>query len=461
MTTSLSPDDDWPQAYNWNSPIRLSVHNPSTVLFGGTRFFVSRDRGNTWAMSKPLGQKIDPASKTLLEKPYKLPNCGAAPGTECILSKNDGLVQNEYGTIIEIAESPVTQGIYWAGTNDGAIQVSRDGGYTWTEVGKNLPGGGTKEYHISGLEASWFDAGTAYATIDGHYAGDMKPYVFKTTDYGRTWTSIAGDLPKGNVNSIRQDPRNRNLLYAPAEFGFFISLDEGAHWHKFMPGLPAGRIDEVLVHPRDNDLIIAHHGRGIWIMDDVSALQQLTADMLAKDAPTLLKPREAVIWKADRMNQTEVPGNKWWEADPAPRGTAIAYYLKSAPAGDVLVTISNTATGNAVRTCVGTKNAGMNRFQWALTGDPAPGGGGGGGGRGGGGGAGGGRAGAPPEAPAQPTGPTPCAAGAGGGGGRGGGFGGGGGGIGPGVYKVTLTIAGKEVASQTFNLLEDIWLNQK
>jgi len=178
-----------------------------------------------------------------------------------------------------------------------------------------------------------------------------------------------------------------------------------------------------------------------------------------------MRPREAVIWKADRMNQTEVPGNKWWEADPAPRGTAIAYYLKSAPAGDVLVTISNTATGNAVRTCVGTKNAGMNRFQWALTGDPAPGGGGGGGGRGGGGGAGGGRAGAPPEAPAQPTGPTPCAAGAGGGGGRGGGggggFGGGGGGIGPGVYKVTLSIAGKEVGSQTFNLLEDIWLNQK
>jgi hypothetical protein len=148
----------------------------------------------------------------------------------------------------------------------------------------------------------------------------MQPYVFKTTDYGRTWTSIKGDLPRGNVNSIRQDPRNRNLLYAPTEFGFFVSLDEGAHWSKFMPGLPAGRIDEVMVHPRDNDLILAHHGRGIWIMDDVSALQQLTPAMLNADTATLMRPREAVIWKADRMNQTEVPGNKWWEADPAPRG---------------------------------------------------------------------------------------------------------------------------------------------
>ena len=178
-----------------------------------------------------------------------------------------------------------------------------------------------------------------------------------------------------------------------------------------------------------------------------------------------MKPREAIIWKADRMNQTEVPGNKWWEGEVAPRGTAIAYHLKSAPAGDVLVTITNTATGQAVRTCVGTKDAGMNRFQWALTGNPDPnaGAGGPGGGRGGGRGAGNAQA---PAAPPAPTGPTPCV-GTGGGGGRGGGGGGGGfgggggGGIGAGVYRVTLTVAGKEVGSQTFSVVEDIWLNEK
>jgi hypothetical protein len=294
----------------------------------------------------------------------------------------------------------------------------------------------------------------------------MTPYLFKTTDYGRTWTSVAGNLPKGNINSIRQDPKNRNLLYAAHEFGFFISLNDGAQWHKFMPNLPAGRIDEILVHPRDNDLILAHHGRGIWIMDDISPLQQLTTEAMDRDA-TLMRPREAVQWKPDRMNQTEVPGGKWWEGEAAPRGTAIAYYLKTAPAGDVTVTITNTATGQAVRTCIGTKDVGMNRFQWALTGNPDPAGAGGGGRGGGGRGGGGGAAAAGAQAPAAaPAGPTPCAGGGGGGGGRGGGGGGGfggggGGGIGPGVYRVTISAGGKELGAQTFNILEDVWLNQK
>jgi len=203
-------------------------------------------------------------------------------------------------------------------------------------------------------------------------------------------------------------------------------------------------------------------------MDDVTALQQLTAT--AMDAPaTLLKPRDAVLWKADRMNQTEVPGDKHWAGEVAPRGTAIAYYLKTAPTVDVTVTITNTATGQPVRTCLGSKDVGMNRFQWAMTGDAGA-GGGGGAGRGGGGGGGGraGGAGAPdPAAAPAPAGPQPCQQGAGGGGGRGGGgggggFGGGGGGIGPGVYRVTLTIGGAAVGTpQTFSIVEDIWLSEK
>jgi len=459
------PDDDWPQAWNWNTPIRLSPHNPGTVLFGGTRLFISRDRGTTWTMTAPLNKKIDPSTRTLLEKPYSQPNCGRiTPGVDCILSKNDGYVANEFGTIIEIAESPMVPGVYWTGTNDGALNVSKDGGMTFTEVGKNLPGGGTHEYYISGIEASWFEAGTAYAALDGHYTGDLKPYVFKTTDYGATWKNISGNLPLGNVNSIRQDPKNRNLLYAPTEFGFYVSLNDGATWHAFNPNLPLGRIDDVMVHPRENDLILSHHGRSIWIMDDITALQNLTAT--AMDAPaTLLKPRDAVLWKADRMNQTEVPGDKHWAGEVAPRGTAIAYYLKTAPTVDVMVTIQNTATGQNVRTCVGSKEVGLNRFQWALTGDGGP---GGGGGQGGGGGRAGGRGGAPDPAaaPAAPAGPGPCAAGAGGGGGRGGGGGGGfggggGGGIGAGVYKVTLTIGGATIGTQTFSVVEDIWLGEK
>jgi hypothetical protein len=456
------PDDDWPQVWNWNTPIRLSPHNGGTLLFGGTRVFISRDKGTTWTMSPVLGKKIDLNQRTLLEQKYSLPNCGGAPGVECILSKHDGYTQNEYGTVVEIAESPVVPGVIWAGTNDGNVQVSKDGGFTWTEVGKNVPGGGTHENMISGLEASWYEAGTAYLAVDGHWVDDLKPYVYKTTDYGATWKNITGNLPMGNVNSIRQDPKNRNLLYAPAEFGFYVSLNDGGSWTSFMPNLPKGRIDEVMVHPRDNDLILASHGRSVWVLDDVSALQNMTA--AAMDAPaTLFKPRDAIAWKADRMNQTEVPGDKFWNGEVAPRGTAIAYYLKTAPTVDVMVSITNTATGQVVRNCVGTKDVGMNRFQWALTGD---GGAAAGGGRGGGGGAGGGRGGAPtPDPNAPPPGPQPCQQGAGGGGGRGGGGGGGGfgggGGIGPGVYKVTLTIGGAAVASQTLNVLEDIWLNEK
>jgi hypothetical protein len=190
-------------------------------------------------------------------------------------------------------------------------------------------------------------------------------------------------------------------------------------------------------------------------MDDISALQQMA--LAAPTAPTLFTPREAVQWKTDRRNMTEVPGSKYWTGDNMPRGTAIAYYLPSA-ASDVLVTITNTATGTDVRTCQGLGNAGLNRFQWTLTGNPQAGGGGGGrGGRGG--------QAEPAAAPAAPAGPGPCTPPAGGGGrgfggGGGGRGGGGGGGIGPGVYKVTLSVAGKDVGAQTFNILEDVWLNR-
>ncbi len=440
---------DQTMQFNWNSPIRISPHNPRTVLFAGRHVFISRDRGETWTITQPMGKGIDINQRNILEQPYGLPGCGrgAGPGTRCILSKHDGNVQNEYGTVVELEESSLLPGVLWAGTDDGNLQVSRDYGVSWAEVGQHIPGG-TREYHISGIQPSYFDAATAYVSLDGHRSNDHTPFVFKTTDYGRTWTSVAGDLPRGNVNQIRQDPVAKSLLYAPAEYGFYISLNEGTNWVTFMPGLPNVRMDEVVVHPRENDLVLATHGRSIWIMDDISALQRLA---MATTAPAaqLFTPRDAVQWKTDRRNMTAVPGAKHWTGENMPRGTAISWYLSAPASGDVLVTITNTATGQDVRTCTGTGTAGMNRFQWTLSGNQ-----GAGAGRGGRGGQ------AAEPAPAAPAGPTPCAApdGGGGRGGRGGGFGAGDGGIGPGVYKVTLSIAGKAIGTETFNVLEDVWM---
>jgi hypothetical protein len=368
-------------------------------------------------------------------------------------------------------------GILWGGTDDGNINVSKDAGYTWTEVGKNIPGV-NHEYYVSGIEASYFEAGTAYVALDGHRHDDLKPYIFKTTDYGQTWTPLSGNLPAvGNVNAVRQDPVNRNLLFAPTERGFYVSLNEGKSWSRFMPNLPLGRYDEVVVHPREHDLVLSGHGYSVWIMDDITALEQMAAEP-ASDA-TLLKPRDTVQWKNDFARTTEVPGEKFWQGENAPRGTAIAYVLKTA-ATDATISVTNTANGQVVRTCAAPKDAGLTRFQWTFLTDTAvtqmfTGGGGGRGGGGGGGAAGGGAAPAGPPPPDAKT--TPCdpqalaqavqiflggaGGGRGGGGGGGGGFGGAGGGTGPGVYKVTLSVGGKEVGSQTFRILEDVWLNEK
>ena len=147
-------------------------------------------------------------------------------GEECILSRNDGV--RNYSTMVTIAESTLMPGLLWVGSDDGNVQISRDGGATWTEVGQNVPGGGTMSYYVSRVEASHFDPATAYISVDGHRSDDLRPYVFVTRDYGESWQSISANLPEhGNVHTVRQDLRNRNMLYAGTEFGFYVSFDEG------------------------------------------------------------------------------------------------------------------------------------------------------------------------------------------------------------------------------------------
>jgi photosystem II stability/assembly factor-like uncharacterized protein len=363
--------------FYWNTPIQISPHNPRTIYAGGNRFFKSVNRGDTWTMSTDLTKEIDRR---------KLPIMGV-PGDQPMASKHDGY--GSYGHIVTLAESPVLPGVLWVGTDDGNLQVSRDGGATWKNVVDNIKGAPANNPHISRVEPSHFDAGTCYVSIDAHRSNDMKPYVFVTRDFGATWNSVTGNLPVwGYVNVIREDLKNKDLLYAGTEFGFFISWNGGSNWEKFMNGMPTVPVDDILVHPRDNDLIIGTHGRGIYILDDISALQQLNDKALNADFQ-LFDVRPGVQWLQDVTLARYAGGVKYYRAaNPSP-GTAISYHLKTLPEGDVKITITD-ATGKFTRNITGTKDVGLNRVQWNLRADTPPrpagapqGGGGGGGGFGG------------------------------------------------------------------------------
>jgi photosystem II stability/assembly factor-like uncharacterized protein len=368
--------------FYWSTPFILSPHNPRTVYLGAERLFRSYDRGDTWTASPDLTNNIGRNDRPIM---------GVA-GTAPMASKHDGAAS--FSNIITISESPVLPGVLWVGTNDGNVQVSRDGGATWKNVAGNVTDV-PKETYVSRVEASPFDPMTAYVSFDGHRTDDHKPYVFVTRDLGETWTSIAANLPAGNVNVIKADPKNRNLLYVGTEYGFYVSLDGGGQWKRFMNGLPTVRVDDVMVHPRDNDLILGTHGRSIWIMDDITALQQLSAETLGTEA-AVLDVRPATVWLTDIQKAILVEGAKHYRGQNPPRGTAISYWLKAAATGPVRLSISDV-TGTEIRSITGTPHAGLNRIQWDLA--PA----GGRGGRGAGaaaGGQGAAGAGAPPAQPA-------------------------------------------------------------
>ena len=240
--------------FYWNTPILLSPHNPRIVYVGGNKLFKSLDRGDTYTATKDLTKSVDRTKLPIMD----------VPGDQPMASKHDGAAS--FSNIVTIAESYVQPGILWVGTNDGNVQVSKDGSATWMDVSKNIPIlATTTNYHVSRVEASHFDAGMCYVTVDGHRADDHKPYVYVTKDFGATWQSISNNLPAvGNVNVIREDHKNKNLLFVGTEYGLYVSLNAGGEWKPFMTNLPTVRVDDLLIHPRDNDLIAGTHGRGIW-----------------------------------------------------------------------------------------------------------------------------------------------------------------------------------------------------
>jgi hypothetical protein len=449
-------------------------------------FFKSNNRGDSWWMNPT------DLSKNVNRWAPEQAIMGVS-GDKPMVSKHDGYAASSLTT--QIRESPSRPGVIWIGTDDGNLQLSQDDGETFTNVYGNIHGAPAAPHgwvQISRIEPSNFDPGAAYVALDNHRNDDWKPYLFKTTDYGRTWTNVTGDLPvKGNINALREDYDNPNLLFVGTEFGLYVTLDQGKTFKKFMNNLPSVRVDDLLIHPRDRDLIVATHGRSLWIADDITPLEQYKANPTSD--VVLFEPRPAIQWKND-LSATRNVANRDFRGQNPQGGTAIDIWARSDLGSAKLDFLTGTTVASTMTVDL---KAGMNRFQWPMTRAPqaaaTTAGGGGRGGRGRGGQA----AQAAPAATdtagapgaATPATGTPinaqqvilqAAGGAGGfgggGGGRGGrgggavpfvsgGRGGGGGGFGgaaagpvdPGSYIVRLTVGDKTYTSSV-NVLEDIWM---
>jgi len=343
-----------PFRYNWSTPIILSPFNSGTIYLGGNRLFRSTDHGEKWMIISPDLSTNNPEKNK--------PTGGLT---------DDTTGAETHGTIITISESPLRPGLLWVGTDDGNVQVSRDDGASWTNVRPNIPGVPAETW-CSRVETSHFDEGTAYVAFDGHRSDDFHVYVFKTTDYGKTWTPIPVGLPDGQpVYVIREDLKVKNLLFLGTEFGVFLSRDGGQNWSNFSRNLPTVAVHDLYIHPRDNDLIAATHGRGLWIMDDISALRQATDKGFAQDLVLLEPGRPGTKWLTiDRGGYGR--GNLYFKGENPPAGALIDFYCKVPPKKPGTLEISDISGRQKTTFLLDKIEPGINRLAWDFAWDPTP-----------------------------------------------------------------------------------------
>ena len=335
--------------FNWNTPIHMSPNEKGTIYIGAQFLFRSRDHGQSWDRISPDLTTNDPEKQKQEES-----------GGVTI----DNSAAEMHTTIYSISESPKNGQIIWAGTDDGNVQITRDGGKTWTNVVGNIGGLGKNSW-VSTVAASRFDEATAYATFDRHNFGDMTPYAYKTTDYGKTWTAlpVQESGARGYAHVITEDSVSPNLLFLGTEFGLWISVDGGQHWAQYRgSNFPAVAVRDIVVQARESDLALATHGRGIWIIDDISALRTLTPDSMAKEAALI--PGKAVQY-------FDVFGG-WADGDEAfsgrsrPGEAQITYYQKGRHIfGDLKIEILDQ-NGKLVDSVAGSKHRGLNRASWSM-----------------------------------------------------------------------------------------------
>src|SRR5580704_7791422 len=336
--------------FNWNTPIHMSPNEKGTIYIGAEFLFRSRDHGQSWERISPDLTTNDPEKQKQEES-----------GGITI----DNSAAEMHTSIYSISESPKNGQIIWVGTDDGNVQITRDGAKSWTNVVGNVTGLGQNSW-VSTIEASRFDEATAYATFDRHTFGDMKPYAFKTTDYGQTWTALAAQESgvRGYAHVIKEDTVDRNVLFLGTEFGLWISVDGGQHWGQYKgSNFPAVAVRDLVVQSRESDLVFATHGRGIWIIDDISPLRALTPDLMAKNA-TLIEGPPAIQWL--NANGGWAEGDESFNGPSRPTDAFIDYYQKQRHIfGDLKIEILDQ-DGKLVDTVPGSKHRGVNRAKWSM-----------------------------------------------------------------------------------------------
>jgi len=336
--------------FNWNTPIHLSPTDRGTIYLGAQFLFRSRDRGDTWERISPDLTTNDPRKQRQEES-----------GGVTV----DNSSAEMHTTIYAIAESPRSDRVIWVGTDDGNLQLTRDGGATWANVAPNVKGLPPSSW-VSSIEASHFDEATAYATFDRHTFGDMDAWVYRTRDFGKTWSRIAGPGQglRGYAHVVKEDVVGPDLLFVGTELGLWVSVDGGRGWAEFKGGdFPAVAVRDLAVHPRDGDLVIATHGRGIWIVDDLTPLRALSEEILSRN----------VTFLPSRPVQERMPGIGSWvqgdakfEGASAPAGAVFSYYQATRHLFGPLKLEILDAAGRVLDTVPASARRGLNRASWSM-----------------------------------------------------------------------------------------------
>ena len=336
----------------WDAPLHISPHDHNTVYVGSQHVHRTTNGGQSWEVISP--------DLTLNDRSRMGPSGG-------LTGDNIGV---EYaGVVYGIAESPVEKGLIWAGTNDGLLHVTRDGGATWTNVTRNLTGL-PAWLSVRSIAPSRYNPGTAYVAIDGHQMNVRDPYVYRTRDYGRTWQKItAGIAPSmlSYTKVIAEDPVRRGLLYLGTENAIYVSFDDGDHWQPLQNDLPHAPVSGIVIQQHFNDLVISTYGRGFFILDDLTPIQQMTPEVMAS-ASHLFEPRAAYRFREITRPSTTYDDPTTGENPPY--GASINYWLK-APAAQAPTVAIQDAAGTLVRTLQGTNRAGVNRVYWDLEDEPS------------------------------------------------------------------------------------------